>query len=223
MLLHLHGGWFTWGTAHAFRNLVGQIAVRVGAEAFIPDYRLAPEHPFPAAIDDVRACYAALTRKFGSRPVVTGDSAGGCLALLLASTAEPRPAAATALSPVTDLTMSGESWNSRSDADPYFTRSQVEELVRGYLGGQDATDPRASPLFAALGDHAPTRIHVGDDEVLLDDAIRYGREATAAGSDVTVDVWEGMPHGFVSGVGRLIAAGAALDSFCPFLAERIAR
>lgn len=118
--------------------------------------------------------------------------------------------------------MSGGSWVSRSDADPYFTRSQVDGLVRGYLDGRDATTPEASPLFATLVGHAPTRIHVGDDEVLLDDAVRYGRKAAAAGADVTVDVWEGMPHGFVSGVGRLAAANAALGSLCPFLTAQIA-
>ncbi len=121
-LLHLHGGWFTWGTARALRNLVGQIASRAGVDAFIPDYRLAPEHPFPAALNDARSCYAGLTGAAGRRVVVTGDSADGGLALLLATSVRPRPAAVVALSPVTDLTMTGESWNSQAEVDPYFTR-----------------------------------------------------------------------------------------------------
>ena len=222
VLLHLHGGWFTWGTAHAFRNLVGQIASRVGVEAFVPDYRLAPEHPFPAAIEDARACYSALTREDGRRVVVTGDSAGGGLALLLATSVQPRPTAVVALSPVTDLAMSGASWESRAEADPYFTRPQVEGLLRGYLAGHDPTDPQVSPLYGDLKGQQAVRIHVGGDEVLLDDARRYGERAAAAGADVSLEIWEGMPHGFVSGVGRLAAAAAALDSFCAFLAERIA-
>ena len=222
VLLHLHGGWFTWGTAKAFRNLVGQIASRVGVEAFVPDYRLAPEHPFPAATQDARACYAALTGEGDRRVVVTGDSAGGGLALLLALSVQPAPAAVVALSPVTDLAMTGASWESRADADPYFTRPQVEALVQGYLAGHDPTDPQASPLYGDLRDQPAIRIHVGEDEVLLDDARRYGERAAAAGADVGVEIWEGMPHGFVSGVGRLVAASAALDSFCAFLAEQIA-
>ena len=222
VLLHLHGGWFTWGTAHAFRNLVGQIASRVGVEAFVPDYRLAPEHRFPAAVEDARACYAALTREGERRVVVTGDSAGGGLALLLATSAQPRPTAVVALSPVTDLAMTGASWKSRAEADPSFTRSQVEGLVRGYLGGHDPADPQASPLYGDLKGQQAVRIHVGQDEVLLDDARRYGERAAVAGADVSVETWEGMAHGFVSGVGRLAAADAALESFCAFLARRIA-
>ena len=221
-LLHLHGGWFTWGTAEAFGHLVGQIASRVGIEAFVPDYRLAPEHPFPAALEDARSCYSGLVGDGDQRVVVTGDSAGGGLALLLATMVEPRPAAVVALSPVTDLTMSGESWRSRADVDPYFTRSQVEELVQGYLAGHDPIDPQASPLYAELKRHPATQIHVGDDEVLLDDARRYGEGAAATGADVSVEIWEGMPHGFVSGVGRFAAANQALDNFCQFLADKVA-
>ena len=221
-LLHLHGGWFTWGTARAFRNLVGQIASRAGVEAFVPDYRLAPEHPFPAALDDARSCYAGLTGTGGRRVVVTGDSAGGCLALLLATSVRPRPAAVVALSPVTDLAMTGDSWSSRAEADPYFTRPQVEGLVQGYLAGHDAGDPEASPLYGDLSGHPALRIHVGEDEVLLDDARRYGARAAAVGADVKVEIWEGMAHGFVSGVGRLAAADTALKSVGSFLAHRIA-
>ncbi len=192
-------------------------------EAFVPDYRLAPEHPYPAAIEDARACYAALAAEGDRRVAVTGDSAGGGLALLLANSVQPPPVAVVALSPVTDLAMTGESWTSRAEADPYFTRPQVEALLQGYLAGHDPTDPQASPLYGDLRDQPAIRIHVGEDEVLLDDARRYGERAAAAEADVSVETWEGMPHGFVSGVGRLAAANAALDSFCAFLAERIAR
>jgi acetyl esterase/lipase len=227
-ILHLHGGWFNWGTAQAFRNLVGHIAARAGVEAFVPDYRLAPEHLFPAATEDVRACYLGLIERGFSKVAITGDSAGGNLALgLLHFAAAQRacggalPVAAVALSPVTDLALTGASWETRAAADPYFLRSQVAELVRSYLGGHDPADPLASPLYGNLAGLPPVRIHVGDDEVLLDDSLRYVERAVAAGVDARVDVWEGMPHGFLSGIGTLAASRQALDEIGRFLADRL--
>ena len=128
-ILHLHGGWFNLGTAKAYRHLVAHIAARVGASAFIPDYRLAPEYPFPAAVDDVLACYGGIVERGIRRIAVTGDSAGGNLALVLASrvardsvSAKRTLVGAVALSPVTDLTLSGATYETRADADPFFTR-----------------------------------------------------------------------------------------------------
>jgi len=227
-ILHLHGGWFNWGSAQAFRNLVGHIAARAGVDAFVPDYRLAPEHPFPAAFEDVRACYLGLIERGFSEVAITGDSAGGNLALgLLQLTAAQKasggtlPVAAVALSPVTDLTLTGASWETRAAADPYFLRSQVAELVRSYLGGHDPTDPLASPLYGKLAGLPPIRVHVGDDEVLLDDSLRYVERAVAAGVDARVEVWESMPHGFLSGIGTLAASKHALDEIGGFLADRL--
>ena len=125
------------------------------------------------------------------------------------------------LSPVTDLALSGASWETRAAADPYFHRSQAAELVRSYLGGHDPTDPLASPLYGKLAGLPPIRVHVGDDEVLLDDSLRYVERAVAAGVDARVDVWEGMPHGFLSGIGTLAASRQALDEIGRFLAERL--
>lgn len=228
-ILHLHGGWFTWGTAEAFRHLVGHLAAHAGAEAFVPDYRLAPEHPFPAAVEDVQACYRGLLARGTRRIALTGDSAGGNLALGLLSLAtkggaagDVAPVGAVALSPVTDLAMTGPSWETRAAADPYFTRSQATALVGAYLGGHDPADPLASPLYGDAAGLPPLRVHVGGDEVLLDDARRYVERAVAAGVDARLDVWEGMPHGFVSGVGRFAAAAQALDAIGAFLAERLA-
>jgi monoterpene epsilon-lactone hydrolase len=182
VLLHIHGGWFNWGSAYAFRHLAGHIAAEASVQAFVPDYRLAPEHPF-------------------TKIAVTGDSAGGTLALgLLAflntSSASARSAivAGVALSPVTDLSLSGGSWSTRALADPYFTRPQVTELVRSYPDGQDASDPLGSPLRANLAGLPPIRVHVGDDEVLLDDSVRFVERAVAAGVDARLDVREGMVH-----------------------------
>jgi monoterpene epsilon-lactone hydrolase len=227
-LLHCHGGWFNWGTAEAFRHLVGHIAARARTNAFIPDYRLAPEHPFPAGLDDIRAVYDGLVAGDVQRIVITGDSAGGNLALSLLSILAGRvsgnsvqPAGAVALSPVTDLTFSGASWKSRAAADPYFTQEQAAGLVRSYLAGHDPADPLASPLYAKLTGLSPVRIHVGDDEMLLDDATRYVARAIAAGVDAALDIWTGMPHGFLSGVGQLSAANQALDKIGAFLTERL--
>ena len=218
ILVHFHGGWFTWGTASGFRNLVGHIALRSGCAAFIPDYRLAPEHPFPAAIDDAAACIAALGDRAANGIAISGDSAGGNLALLLASRQELGLVGVVALSPVTDLTLGSVSWRTKADADPYFTRPQVQSLVNGYLAGHDPTDPAASPLYGALITLPPLQIHVGSEEVLLNDAEDFARRADAAGSEVQLHVWEGMPHGFLSGVGQFDAAGEGLSLIGEFLA-----
>jgi acetyl esterase/lipase len=227
-IVHLHGGWFNFGSAKAYRHLVGHIAARAGARAFIPDYRLAPEHPFPAATDDVLACYQGLAERDVHRIALTGDSAGGNLALVLASrligeatSINATLAGVAVLSPVTDLTLSGASYETRADADPLFTRPQVAELVHSYLGSADARHPLASPLHGRHSGMPSTRIHVGDDEVLLDDSLRYVERAVAAGVDARADVWMGMPHGFPGSIGRLKAAAQALDAIGAFLAGRL--
>jgi monoterpene epsilon-lactone hydrolase len=227
-ILHLHGGWFNWGSAQAFRHLVGYIAAHAGAAAFIPDYRLALEHPFPAAVDDVQACYRGMLERGVRKIAVTGDSAGGCLALLLLSSIVKQaphnaviPVGAVALSPVTDLALTGASWQTRAADDPFFTKSQVVELVRSYLSNHEPTDPLASPLYDDPKDLPPIRVHVGEDEVLLDDSLRWVERAVAAGIDAKVDVWEGMAHGFLSSVGNMAASNAALDAIGIFLTERL--
>jgi acetyl esterase/lipase len=227
-IIHLHGGWFNFGSAKAYRHLVAHIAARAGARAFIPDYRLAPEHPFPAATDDVLTCYRGLAGRGVRRIALTGDSAGGNLALVLASrvTGEAVSTNATlvgtaVLSPVTDLTLSGVTYDTRADADPFFTRPQVAELVHAYLGSADAKHPLASPLHSQLAGMPPVRIHVGDDEVLLDDSLRYVARAVSASVDARLDVWMGMPHGFPGSIGKLKAAAEALDAVGTFLSERL--
>ncbi len=200
-ILHLHGGWFNFGSAKGYRHLVGHIAVRAGAKAFIPDYRLAPKSPFPAATDDVLACYLGLAERDVQQIAFTGDSAGGNLALGLASRVIGEATSINAtlvglalLSPVTDLTLSGTTYETRSDADP---------------------------LFARHADMPSVRIHVGNDEVLLDDLRRYVERAAAAGVDARTDVWMGMPHGFPASIGRLKAAAHSLDAIGAFLAEKL--
>jgi monoterpene epsilon-lactone hydrolase len=228
-ILHVHGGWFNFGSARAYRNLVGHIASSAGADAFIPDYRLAPENLFPAAITDVEACYRGLVAKGINKIAVTGDSAGGNLALVLLSIVSGKgeagsekrgdlaPVGGVAISPVTDLALTGETYQTRAEADPYFTKSQVAGLVASYLGGADPKNPQASPLYGDLSGLSPIRVHVGDDEVLLDDSRRYVERAVAAGVDVELDIWMGMPHGFVTGIEQFDAARQSIKSIGAFL------
>jgi monoterpene epsilon-lactone hydrolase len=221
-IIHVHGGWFNFGTARAYRNLVGHIASSAGADAFIPDYRLAPEHPFPAAVTDVEACYRGLVDKGIKKIAVVGDSAGGNLALVLLSIASNggnAPVGAVAISPVTDLALTGESYETRAEADPYFTKSQAARLVASYLGETEPKNPLASPLYGDLSGLPPIRVHVGDDEVLFDDSRRYADRAVAAGVDAELDVWMGMPHGFVTGIGQFDAARQSLNAIGAFLKE----
>jgi epsilon-lactone hydrolase len=227
-IVHLHGGWFNFGSAKAYRHLVGHIAARAGARAFIPDYRLAPEHPFPAATDDALACYRGLAGSGVRQIALTGDSAGGNLALGLAARFAGEAVSANAtlvgiavLSPVADLTLSSATYETRADADPFFTRPQVAQLVHSYLGNADAKHPLASPLHGRLAGLPPVRIHVGDDEVLLDDSRGYAERAIAASVDARLDVWMGMPHGFPGSVGKIKAAAQALDAVGAFLTERL--
>jgi monoterpene epsilon-lactone hydrolase len=227
-ILHVHGGWFNFGAARAYRHFVGHIASRAGADTFIPDYRLAPEHPFPAAVTDVEACYRGLLDQGINKLAVTGDSAGGNLALVLLSIAcaqvhhgDIRPVGAVAMSPVTDLALTGGSFETRAEADPYFTKSQAAGLVAAYLGDADPKNPLASPLYGDLSGLPPIRVHVGDDEVLLDDSRRYVERAAAAGVDAELDVWMGMPHGFVTAVREFDAARQSLNVIGAFLAARL--
>src|SRR6202790_2389657 len=229
-IIHVHGGWFTLGTAQAYRNFVGHIALSAGADAFIPDYRLAPEYPFPAAVRDLEACYRGLVDQGITKVALTGDSAGGNLALVLLSIASAHasrdavaPVGAVVFSPITDLALTGESYETRAEADLYFTKSQAGGLVRSYLGPADPKNPLASPLIADLTGLPPIRVHVGDDEVLLDDSRRYIERAVAAGVDAKLDIWMGMPHGFVTNVGGFNAAGQALKASGAFLTERRGR
>jgi monoterpene epsilon-lactone hydrolase len=138
--MHVHGGWFHWGTAQAYRNFVGHVALSVGADAFIPEYRLGPENPFPAAVRDLELCYRGPVDVGVTKIALSGDSAGGNLVLVLASILAAQasanavvPVGVVAFSPITDLALTGESYSTRAEDDLYFTKSQVAGLVRSYL------------------------------------------------------------------------------------------
>lgn len=227
-MLYVHGGGYMLGSAQALTNFAGQIATRINADTFVADYRLAPEHPFPAAIDDVAAAYRGLVAEGAERIVVAGDSAGGGLTLaLLSILADERkrgtlqPIAAAVMSPWTDLALTGASFETRAEADPIFTRGTLQAFADAYLQGQDPTDPRTSPLYARLGGLPPIRIDVGDDEILLDDSVRYAAQVREAGVDVTLSVWKGMPHVFQSSLGHFLAAEQSLNAVGEFLRDRL--
>ncbi len=224
LLLYVHGGGYNLGSALAFRNLASQIAKRAMANTFLPEYRLAPEHPFPAAIEDVLSVYRGLMANAHGKIVIAGDSAGGGLTLALLPILQAEgvgPAGAAVMSPWTDLGLTGASLETRADADPIFTRSVLEAFANSYAKGGNKADPRMSPLHAKLEGLPPIRIDVGDDEVLLDDSVRFAARAAQAGVDVHLSIWSGMPHVFQSSLGHLKAADQSLDAIGAFLSNRL--
>src|SRR4051812_1920369 len=174
-ILFLHGGGFSMGSARAFTNFAGQLAARAGTDTFVADYRLAPEHQFPAGLNDAIAAYKGLAEQRPGRVAIAGDSAGANLTLAVLArmsdaehAATLRPAAAAVMSPWTDLTLASDSYNTRADADPVFTRDVLQQVANNYLGVADPKHPLASPLFGDPKGLPPIRIDIGDDEVLLD-------------------------------------------------------
>jgi acetyl esterase/lipase len=224
-MLYLHGGAYVVGSAAAYRHFAGQIAARAGVDAFVPDYALAPEHPFPAAVQSAQAVYDGLAAMGITRIILAGDSAGGGLALVLLrraserarSGATRRPVAAAVISAWTDLALTGESLNTCDAADPLLSRSGIVPSARMYLGDGDPRDPDASPLYGDLADLPPVLMHVGSAEVLLDDTVRYGVATEGAGSVCDVHIWEGMIHVFPSYVSLFSAAREALDDIGEFV------
>lgn len=229
-ILHFHGGAYVVGSARAYQHFVGQVAARATVSAFVPEYGLAPEHPFPAAVNDARACFEGLFEQGFRKIALVGDSAGGgltlsLLSLLVAKARDVpglRPTAAAVMSPWADLALLGESMKTRAEADPLMTRDSLATTARLYLGTHDPRDPLASPVYADLAGLPPVRIHVGEDEVLLDDSICYGERLEAAGGTVQVHMWEGMVHVFPSTL-ILRAAQQALDDVGAFLRQQLLR
>src|ERR1700693_1684648 len=225
-ILYFHGGAYVVGSARAYQHFVGQVAVRAKVAAFLPENGLAPEHPFPAAVDEAQACYRGLVEKGFGKIALAGDSAGGGRALVLLSLAQARdvsavrPGGAAVMSPWTDLALSGLSMETRAEADPLLTRESLASTARLYLGGHDPRDPLASPLYGDLAGLPPVRMHVGEDEVLLDDSLRYGERIASQGGTVQVHSWQGMTHVFPSNVALLHAAKEALDDIGNFLRQQ---
>jgi acetyl esterase/lipase len=221
VVLYLHGGGYVIGSASAYRNFVGRIAEQAQATTFIADYALAPERPFPAAMNDLRALHEGLVAGGYERIALAGDSAGAGLALSFLTGNVVRPqriVGVVAMSPWIDLSLSGESMASRESDDPLLSKATLEEAATFYLGAQSANDRRLSPLDGDIATMAPVRIHVGDAEVLLDDSLRFTRKADQAGLNCETHVWEGMIHVFPSNFAALEAAAAAVEDIGAFLA-----
>jgi len=200
VVLYLHGGSYVAGSPDSHRSLAANIAIASKARALVIDYRLAPEHPHPAAVEDAVNAYKWLIGdQAGARHlVVAGDSAGGGLTLaLLVSLRDsgiPLPAAGVCLSPWTDLAFSGETWKSKAAVDLVIYAYKELEFAKMYLGGLDAKTPLASPLYADLKGLPPLLVQVGTDEVLLSDSTRLVDRAKQAGVNAVLDEWEKMQH-----------------------------
>ncbi len=198
-LLYLHGGGYVVGSAHGYRGLAARLGRAAGVVAHAIDYRLAPENPMPAAVDDAVAAYKALVASgiAPSRIVIAGDSAGGGLTLAtlvaLRDAGEPLPAAGFLISPWADLDGDGASMKSKAAEDPSLTEQALHNCAAHYAG-TDTRNPVASPIHADLSGLPPLLIQVGSAEILYDDAIRVARAAGAVGTKVTLEVWPKMIH-----------------------------
>jgi epsilon-lactone hydrolase len=229
VILYFHGGVYVIGSAATSVPLVSDLVRRTGVNAITLDYRLAPEHPYPAAVDDAHAAYAGLLEQ-GMDPgriVLAGDSAGGGLAVAMLLAAReaglPMPACAFLMSPYADLTLSGETLTERQSLDPILTPEGLRVRAPEYLAGADAADPLISPIFGDLGGLPPLLIQVGSHEILLSDALRLAARAATTDVAVTLDVTPGVPHVFQGYAGLLDEAGAALDRASDFVQAQLGR
>ena len=228
-ILYLHGGGYCIGSINTHRVLVAHLAIACGVRALAVDYRLAPEHPFPAAVDDATAAYRWLLARdvAPERIVVAGDSAGGGLTVAtlvaLRDARLPRPAAGVCLSPWVDLEGIGESMTRCAALDPMVQRDGLLRMARAYLGAADPRSPLAAPLYADLRGLPPLLIQVGTAETLLDDSVRLADRARAAGVDVTLEPWDDMIHVWQAFVGLLPEAGQAITRIGEFVRSRLPR
>jgi acetyl esterase/lipase len=228
VVLYFHGGVYVMGDAFLAADLASQVGRRTQAKVISVDYRLAPEHPYPAAVDDALAAYEALLGN-GIAPsdiVFAGESAGGGLAVATLVNARdhglPLPAAAFVMSPYADLTLAGTTMETRRDVDPLLNPEALQARVADYTSGHDAALPLISPVFADLSGLPPLLIQAGSHEVLLDDAVRLARQAAVADVEVTLDITPGVPHVFQSYHPILDEAAAALDRAGQFLSVQLA-
>ena len=200
VVLYFHGGVYAMGDAFLAADLASQVGRRTRAKVLSVDYRLAPEHPYPAPVDDALAAYESLLHQ-GTAPsdiVFAGESAGGGLAVATLVNARdhglPRPAAAFVMSPYADLTLAGTTTETKREADPLLSRENLQPRVTDYTSGQDASLGLISPIFAGMSGLPPLIIQAGSHEVLLDDALRLARQAAMADVEVTLDITPGVPH-----------------------------
>jgi acetyl esterase/lipase len=228
VVVYFHGGVYVMGDAFLAADLASQVGRRTDARVISVDYRLAPEHPYPAAVDDALTAYEALLRD-GIAPsdiAFAGESAGGGLAIATLVNARnhglPLPAAALVMSPYVDLTLAGTTMESRREVDPLLSREALQARVPDYTSGQDAALGLISPVFADLSGLPALIIQAGTHEVLLDDALRLAQQAARADVAVTLDITPHVPHVFQAYHAILDEATAALDRAGQLLSAHLA-
>jgi acetyl esterase/lipase len=226
-VLYLHGGGYVLGSIKTHRDLMGRLSRVANARVLGLDYRLAPEHPFPAAVDDSVAAYRWMLAQDlnPARIAVAGDSAGGGLAVAtlvaIRDAKLPVPAAGVCLSPWIDMEGIGESMKTRAQADPVVQRDALVQMATAYLGGQNVRSPLAAPLYADLKGLPPLLIQVGDAETLLDDSNRLAERARAAGVPVKLEVWPEMIHVWQLFASFLPEGQEAIGGIGKFLSEKL--
>jgi acetyl esterase/lipase len=226
VVLYFHGSGFIMGSVKTHRALTAHISRAAGVRVLSVDYRLAPEHPFPAAVEDGTAAYRwLLGNGFApERIAVAGDSAGGALAVAtmldLKESGAKLPAAGVFMSPVFDCALTGESMETKASADPMLQRDDLAFMFAHYLGPTDPRTPTASPLYGNLEGLPPILIQVGSDEVLLDDSRRFAQRAKEMGVPIELDIWEGMTHVWQMGVGFVPEAQKAVKEIGSFLKSK---
>ncbi|WP_406629291.1 alpha/beta hydrolase [Amycolatopsis sp. WGS_07] len=226
-ILYFHGGSFSLGSPHTAMSLTANLVLRTGIRALSLDYRLAPEHPFPAGIEDCLAAYRSLLEDNDPSSIVfAGDSAGGGLSVTTTLAARdaglPVPAGIVAFSPGLDHTYAGSTMTTKEEADPFFTRESMVRTGELYLAGADPAQPLLAPaVHADLTGFPPILLQVGANEVLLDDSVRLAERARDADVDVTLDVTAGVPHVFQTFTDTLDEAGEALDRAALFINQRL--
>ena len=227
MMLYLHGGGYCWGSLHSHRPLVADLSRAAAMPVLSIDYRRAPEHPYPAALDDAMAAYRWLrgTYAAGKRLAIAGDSAGGGLTLAtlmaLRDAGDALPHAALAISPWTNLTCAGGSYSSRADVDPICSHDMLDQLSRLYRGDADAADPYLSPLLGSFVGLPPLLIQVGEAEVLYDDSVNAVARAKAQGVDAHLEAVADMVHVWHLFAPMLREGRDAIDRAGKFLSRRL--
>jgi monoterpene epsilon-lactone hydrolase len=225
VLLYLHGGGYALKTPRVHRVLVGRLAKAAGVTAFMPDYRLAPEHPFPAALDDAVAVYRELRQTTTGQIIVAGDSAGGgltaALLLKLRDSGDALPAAACLISALLDCTFVDAALADRQKCDPFLRLPDVAMMAKCYYGDHDPRDPLISPVFADFHGLPPLLVYTTENEILCPESIRYVDCAQAAGMDATLKIWEGMIHAFPLFAGFIPEGKTAVHEIGAFFRQHL--
>lgn len=222
-VLYIHGGAYNIGSLNTHRDLAARISQASGARALLVDYRLAPEHVYPAAVEDVVMAYRWLLTNGSSSDdiVIAGDSAGGGLAIAalvsLRDAGVPLPAATVCLSPWTDLEMTGESTQTRKDTDPFLTSSWLRFMAKNYFADSDPRTPLISPIYTDMSNLPPMLIQVGSDEILFSDSTRLAEHARKTQVDVTLEIWEDMWHVWHFFAGQMPEGRQAMEKVGAFI------